>query len=876
MSPDLARAAATAAIGALLLGGPLRAQQQLERVVITGSTVPRVDAETALPVQVITRQDIERSGALGVDDLMSRISANFGGSNEAVSIINGDTPGFSGASLRGLDSRSTLVLLNGRRLANHAFSGPGGVGVDLHAIPLAAIERIEILKDGASAIYGSDAIAGTINFILRRDFSGIDVGVERSGTRRGGGSRHRETLSVGAGDAASDGYNAFAVLDHDVGHALWSQQRRFASTAYRPDIGLDGTAPRTFPANIIGPEFFEFLNPAAPGCTALTVFEHGGCFFDYVRLIDLVPPTRRLGLLARATRSTGAEGEVVVELVASRQRTLNKVAPTPTDRITLASNVPLVVPESSPYYPRGLGLSGDIVNPLYRTAPLGPRTSRVESRQWRALLSWHGVVAGWDVDTAVARSLSRASNAFVSGYVDSQRLVDAFQTGLINPFGDSGPEGNALLASTQIIGRQREATGSTTLVDLRASRDIARWSAGALTLGLGLEARREALVDGTTAAAERAAGANVHSLGGGRHAEAAYAELALPLAKTLDAQLALRVDRYSDFGTASNPKVALRWLPAKPLLLRASVGRGFRAPSLPELYSAQTARVGFVSEPDPLRCPTTELDSDCGFGEASVVDGGNPQLQPERSRQYSYGLVFEPVAGVSIGIERWRIAIGDVIQPLPLDIVVARPDLFASRITRGPVDPRFPDLPGPITRLVLIEANVGRQVVAGTDVDVRWRGAATEVGRFGVRIAGSYLDRWRLSFDGVTESSGLDGRLPDARFARWRHSASVEWDRGPWNATLTQLWQSSYHDAPADEFRVGPLPARRVAPHHMWDAQLGYTGLRDLALVLGVKNLFDRNPPSTRQQDTAQLGYAPSYADPRGRTLYARADWRWR
>ena len=246
-------------------------------------------------------------------------------------------------------------------------------------------------------------------------------------------------------------------------------------------------------------------------------------------------------------------------------------------------------PRGHPFYPVGLGLSGDIVGPFYRTVPLGLRIADVASNHQRLLVGWQGVVRGWDVDTAVLQSTSRATHNFTSGYVDTARLTDALATGLINPFGDSGPTGNALLASTEARGRARESSGTTRSIDFRASRDLMQWSAGTLTLGIGGEARTEALDDRTTSIGDLVVGSvnRPTPKSGKRDAQALYVELAVPIVRTLDAQLALRADRFSDFGVSANPKVALRWQPYKSLLFRTSAGTGFRAPSLPELYAAQ-------------------------------------------------------------------------------------------------------------------------------------------------------------------------------------------------------------------------------------------------------------------------------------------------
>ena len=763
----------------------------LERVVITGSRIPRADAETALPVQVINREEIERSGAFSVEDLLARISANFGGFNEAMGINNADQPGYSGASLRGFGARATLVLLNGRRVANYAFSGEGGIGVDLHAIPMAAIDRIEVLKDGASAVYGSDAIAGVINFVTRRDFRGAEVDVTRAQAQAGGGARERETLTLGAGDTEAEGFNVFAVIDHRRQHALAARQRAFAATSYRPELGLDGPTLPSFPANVFVARGV-FVNPAAPACTEFTVFQRGGCFYDYVRQSDILPPSDNLSLLTRGALALPDRSEAYAELLWSRQQTRFASSATPVGRFAIPGGKPLVIPEGSPFYPMGLGLTGDIVNPRYRTVPLGPRVTDIATDQWRALMGWRGAVAGWEIDTALARSSGRSTSDHVSGNVDAVKLAEAFATGLINPFGDSGPQGNALLASTQTHGRSREARGTTDSVDLRASRDMAQWSAGPVTIGVGIEARRETLDDRATALNDRTVGGTfLRPKTGAREAQALNAELVLPLPAKLEAQLAWRTDRYSDFGTHSSPKLALRWQPQRWLLFRASAGTGFRAPSLPELYSAQTSVAGPLQPKDPKRCPVTGLDTDC-FPEYPVLTGGNPALQPERSRQASIGLVFEPIDGASIGIDWWRLGLRNKIGSLTEDVILSGDDRYEGRnIVRGPVDPAFPNLPGPITQLVQINENVGRQTAAGIDLDLRYRLAAGAAGRFTLALSGSYLAELR-TFNAAVDQQRA-GRTPGG--PRWQHALTLGWERAQWSATVVQTWRGGYVDA---------------------------------------------------------------------------------
>ena len=342
----------------------------------------------------------------------------------------------------------------------------------------------------------------------------------------------------------------------------------------------------------------------------------------------------------------------------------------------------------------------------------------------------------------------------------------------------------------------------------------------------------------------------------------------MPIARGLELQLAARYDHYSDFGDTVNPKIALRWQPVKSLLLRTSWGKGFRAPNLYDLHTPLSRFFAFGFS-DPVRCPVTNgpLDCEASF---SVAGGGNPNLQPETSEQFNAGVLWEPLPGLSLGADYWRIGKEDTISRLGEDIIFQNFARFApTNIIRGAVDPAFPDLPGPIETVLVWQQNLGRLRTSGIDVDVKWRGPATRIGRFDVAFDGTYYIEWKAQPDGSDYVSGL-GRAQSVAggpFPRWKHRASLDWSFGPWGATLGQTYQSGYVDSNAD--RAGnPLPnMRRVAGYDIWDLDARYTGFRNLTLTLGVKNVRDRAPPFTNLQ-RFPVGFDPTYADPRGRMFY--------
>jgi iron complex outermembrane receptor protein len=851
----------------LLFATPAFSQEPvgLERVVITGSHLPRLDAETALPVQVIRRDEIERSGVQTVEELLDRVTANFGGQREAMG-LGGTTPGFSGASLRGLGAGQTLVLLNSRRLANYAFTDTASQGVDVHAIPLAAIDRVEILKDGASAIYGSDAIAGVINFITRSDYAGADVSATYSAPEAGGGERTRITLAAGLGEKG-DRFNVFGVVDAQKTEALRAIDRPALSSGYHPELGLGpwppiySVQPMSWPANVKIPSIdnhIDFVNPAAPACTSLTVNIGGACLFDAQKLIDLVPSSEQLNLFGRGTLRLAPDTDAYAEVSGSVTRIQYRAAPSPADAVLDQNGMAYVLPASSPYYPASLGLTGDL-DLSYRTLPLGGRVSEVESTNVRVLVGtkWHA--GDWDLDAALAVNDSRSTERYVSGYVDGGRLSAALATGLVNPFGPSGPEGDALLFGSEVRGTSRKAEGRTQTADLRASRDLLQLANGPLAFVAGVEARHEYLRDSQGAVVANIIGAiPAAPKEGARDAQAAFVEFVAPLAKGLEVQAAARLDHYSDFGTSVSPKIAARFQPAPSWLLRGSLGRGFRAPSLPELYTLQTTMRVPANFSDPVWCPVTGDDFSHCPASVLATSGGNPALQPQRSTQASLGFAFDGPRAWFASVDFWAIRVKDTIGSIGFDQVVSDiPAYEGKNVLRGSPVPGFPGLPGPITGIVTLNENLGDQQVSGADLTLSLRPMPTAMGRFSARLDGTYVfQAWQELVSGY-RVDGM-GRLAP----RWNHILTLNLDQGPWTGTLSQRYRRGYTDE-------NPLPdgtMRRVDSYVAWDGQVAYAVGRDTKVWIGVRNLLDKTPPFTNTVANFQLNYDPLYADPQGRT----------
>jgi iron complex outermembrane receptor protein len=557
------------------------------RIEVTGSNIPRSESESALPVQVLTRGEIGRSGATTTAELLSKVSANILGFNDQLSIGEFVQPGLSSANLRGIGSGSTLVLLNGRRVANYAFSGGA---VDVNTIPLSAIDRVEILKDGASAIYGTDAIAGVINFILRKDFKGFEATGYGAWTEHGGADQRQAIVSAGYGDLSTDRFNIFATLSYQKEDALRAIDRPFSRTGYIPSEGEILLSGASFPANIQAAPGL-LVNPAyATGCTPpssipvniASLSRAPICGYDFASTIDIVPQVERTGAVGRATFQVDANNQVFAEADYAYNRFVLRNSPTAIFQGPGASTVPVLYPAGGPYYPTEFaaanGLSGNL-NLRYRTTPLGPETDAVDARALRLVAGAEGIAWNWSYDTAITYSENRQTDRFTSGYVLQSRFISALASGLINPFGPSGPDGDALLAGTQIIGDQHHAKASTLDFDIKASREIYTLPAGPLAIALGTEVRREKFDNEYSPAWASgdilSVSSSQQSVNASRNVEALFVEASVPIVKDVEAQIAARYDHYGDFGGTTNPKIALRWQPMRTLLLRTSWGTGF-------------------------------------------------------------------------------------------------------------------------------------------------------------------------------------------------------------------------------------------------------------------------------------------------------------
>lgn len=878
------------------------APQQLERVEITGSSIKRIDAETALPVQVLTREDIQRTGATNVEQLLQTVSAaSSSGALAASSVSGATTGGISAVSLRGLTSIRTLVLLNGRRIAPYGIGFTGdSVSVDVNAIPLAAIERVEVLKDGASAVYGSDAVAGVVNFILRRDFKGTEITGHYGDSTQGGAAVTRVSATWGLGDLSRDRFNVMLVGSFQKEDPLFGRDRDFARSGINVEHGNDTSSGNTFPANFVSVDgTIGTSNPSNPTCpgpysTLSPLLSPNGCRFDPSPLVQLVPKSERTSLFASLKYAFSDNLEAFLEASYNKNEQNNVIQPVPiSDQFALPNNHPLfnvapyngfstiVLQSSSPYYPTAYvqSLTGGATPDLlirYRANVNGDRDITDISEAPRLAFGVKGSGMGWDFDAAYLHSESRVREMVNNGFPALTQIMPLLNSGNVNFFGPNTPEVDAQLRATNFIGEAFNIKTSIDSFSAKGSRELFQMGGGAVAMAIGAETRKEKYrftANPTIQTGDISGyGGNFLNTDRSRTVNAVFAEVAVPVTKTLEAGAAVRHDRYEGVGNSTTPKVSLRWKALSQLLLRGSVGRGFRAPSLQDLYLPNTTGVTPPGLNDPARCPTTgDGVRDCAT-QFPTLNGGNPALKPEKSKNATLGLVLEPTNNLSIALDWFKIDLKDtIVNGVTPAVVLSDVDKYGYLITRGPVDPAFPNLPGPITQILATNINLGQTKLSGVDFDVKWRIPETGLGRLTLSYSGTYFDTYDVqNVDGsFAPAIGFVNAATGGIIPRLKTYLQATLTRGPWSFTAAQNWQHSYTDiASTISGETG-----KVGAYETYDAQVQYSGLKNLRLTLGMRNVFDQDPPYTNSggQVSFQGGYDPQYADPRGRFVYVTA-----
>lgn len=877
----------------------------MQRVEITGSSIKRVAKEGALPVQVIKFDDIQKMGATSAEDVMRLISANGTGANNPVSNNNvfGDDAdrmagGGSFASLRGLGANSTLVLLNGRRVSTF---GKSGNAVDLNSIPMAAIDRIEILKDGASAIYGTDAVGGVINFILKTNYQGTEISAFANATQHGGGDTHRLSLISGKGDLENDGFNIMGTISYTKNDELDSRQRKFAN-GFQPARGLSPDTTGTPAANqlsgtgsALGSGFVvngvTYLQAGllslqgkcntVPGMsqyqTALwkdvtppsrTTYS---CAYDYGADYVMQQPSEQTNAVGRFSYKLNQDNKMFVEAMGSHSQFTSILTPAQISASFASGNA---YPVGGQYYQ---DLSAyiptfDKTKPIlykWRANPLGNRTQANTTDGGRVLLGFEGTIHDWDYRVGFSHAENETKTSLLDGYAYTTQLNQVLGSGIVNVF-SGGPQTQAAmdaLNKTKYTGAF--STGKTTLnqVDGNVSGQVYQLPAGALSMAAGFDLRRESYMFNQDVDATQIflAPGNANLNTANRNIAAVYTEAIVPVLKSLELQLAVRRDHYSLIGATTNPKVAFRYQPTSWLLFRGSANKGFLAPSFTQLYSGSLDQqlssgaidtVGCAQHPnDPAFCAPVKLD---------YKSGGNPNLRPTTSKQGTLGFVIEPVKGFSASVDYWAINMKDLILSRSVTTVLNNPVLLAKDIIRNS--------DGTINYVQAGWINAAGAKTRGADISLRGDGKFGDAYKWAATLDGTWTQSYKYAeIDGQPLVEYVGNFFNRDMYLRWKHTATFSVTRGPWNVLLSNTFSTGYKDQLPDAGKAPPPAGFNpdVASYTLFGLSTTYTGFKNTSITFGIQNLFDRDPSFTAHNVdfVVGAGWDPRIADPHGRTF---------
>jgi len=765
------------ACGGVILsaGAPAFAQgtTTLERVEITGSNIRRINSETASPVLALTREDIEKSGRSSVAELLQTLSVDNQGSVPK-NFGAGFASGASGISLRGLGAASTLVLLNGRRIAPFGLADDGQkVFSDLNLIPLDAVERIEILKDGGSAIYGSDAIAGVVNVILRKDYQGLAMNASYGTTQYGNGQEKRASITGGFGDLQRQGFNVLANLEvgrqgeiynrditdrgyigrQDLRDLGFSANETVASVSAGGNgaITTNNAAGSAINGNVRNPvtlDYYNRGNPAGLGftrifpaaaCSNFTSHPQGdpggGCLNDAAQEYGQIQPSQKyINFFTRGTLNIAPALQGYAEF--NWYNNKNEAFTTPS-QVSNSVGYP-----GGPVSNAGVSLGaahpdnpyfGSEARLRYLAVDNGPRVRNGDSDFYRVLVGLKGTAAEWEYDTGLLYSQTKGHDvrtgylqrdvtfallnptaANVAAATAGSAAYAALPAGTLWRIAENAGLNSAALYAAMSPPITSDSDAKITQIDVKASREIGKLDGGPIGLAVGAELRHESISLTPVTGTERG---NVIGLGysaydGGRTVTAAYVEVLAPLLKQLEASAALRYDHYSDAGNSTTPKFGIKYTPFRELALRGTYAKGFRAPSPAE--NGVGGLAAFSTATDPLRC-NLGIAAACAPAAVAVITSPNPALKPEKSDNYTLGLVFEPSSKTSIAIDYFDITRKDEINQEQTDAAVA-----AGHIARDPTTATaVPGDPGQIVAVLGQYVNSSRTKVRGFDVDAK-------------------------------------------------------------------------------------------------------------------------------------------------------------
>lgn len=887
--------------------GQVSADQQeegarLDRVEVTGSRIRRGDIEGPTPVLIIGRDEFENQGYLTVQDVLDSLTQNTGGSLSQ-QFVFGFTPGASGVNLRAFGTGRTLILIDGRRVPVYPL-GIGGTTnfFDLSSIPTAIVDRVEVLTDGASAIYGSDAIGGVVNVITRKDFDGLNSRVRVGDTDEGGYATRQYEL---VGGVTSERTSVYLALQHMANDELLATDRSYAASDTADPLGRGLFS--TFGSNLveIDPATGGIILTPAPGCGEPdgplsgagippgtpgtgTLFGASACSFDRSEFRQLFPDNARSTMSGRIDHELDSGINLFAFGRWTGSETHTQIEPFPYAGTALfgGGSANPIVPNSG-----GLvtGPNGGPAVFVRRLVEFGPRTTDIETESWGATFGANGLINGnWDWEAAYTYNVQevfsqRGGSIIVSAL--ERRIEDGLD--LFEPIPQSVVNAVSFSPFT-------DAESQNDLIDLQISGFLP-WSLAGGPIGLAAVAEYEQQSffdrrDPITLLGDASDGGSAGA--GQRDRSALGVELSLPVFEPLEINLAARWDDYDDAsetGSAVSPKVSAVWRPLDNLMVRGSWGQTFRAPDLQRLFGSTTT--GFQTVNDTVVCqqlggsvgsalPSGVINGPsnpygAGFDpcvqtvqSVRTLTGSNIALEEEEGDSFTVGAVWNVTDDLGLAVDAYRMKLEQIIATPTGQFIInqcaAGDQTFCGLITR--------DASGSLNggALTAVAQNLSLQEIEGIDLSVSYNHDGGRLGRFSVESETTWVNELSTQFNEdspKTEGVGIFS-IPE-----WRSNLTVDWMRGDLGATV----RASYVGALGGINSTAPVSgAQEIDDHLTFNAQLRYQFGGNTRLSLGVNNLTDEAPPTdpTNPQWPWYIN-AGGFYSPVGREFYLQWEQQW-
>lgn len=846
---------------ASLLATPAFAQAQqtgdeketvLDRVEVTGSRLKRADIEGALPVTVIDRRDIEASGKTTVADVLQDATFNSFGSTRPSS--GSSAQSFSELSLRGLGGGRTLILIDGRRAPSTPQFLEGGQ--DLNSVPLAAVERIEILTDGASAIYGADAMAGVVNIITRKDYVGAEITVG-AGQGEFGGDTEEASFIIGTSNDTTRLLAGASYNKRDItfwNDLPWLAGQRGVSSFSNLYFGVI-TNPATG-ARLRG----NFIANVPGGCTNQLFYinpSNGRCSYDFLRIGAASASLDTSGLFLRGDHQINENWKLFGSATITRVESFGRFAPTPENIFLTAA---------SPNNTTG----GDVIVG-HRFAAAGPRDNYDDNQVYDVTLGVEGSLSDRiGLNAGIRRNEARTSS-FGYNYINIPVARQLMQSGAYNIFNpNANPESvlNQIRTTTSRNGflKQNEIFA---LLDA----ELMPLGGGTAMMAFGIENRQDDYQDiyDQQSAAGNVGGSSGNSSFGNRDLFSVFTEINLPIFDGFETNIAARYDDYSDFGSSLTPKLSLRYQPMESLSFRASIGEGFRAPPLSILNQLDSFSADSVV--DPLNNAALGLRPGASV-QINGVRVATPTLQAEESTQFGGGVVWDATDWLNVSLDYFNIELDNQVRFYGAQTVI-------NRLRDGIFLPsNLGLLRDPSGLLLEVRSGYGNEggiKTDGLDLNLRTNFDFGGWGELDSNLQMAYTNKYEISSPITGDSSDIANT---AETPEWRATLSNRWAFGD----FTFQWNVNAIDStPTGDFEFFETYgydcaavqsygyACRTGTYVSHDVQATWATPWDGRLSLGATNVFSKAPPV----DTSNGGgYASNVNQDlysiSGRTVYVR------